>query len=81
MTWEHVRFLALLIPTWLVLGAAAVSLSVPSNSRAGHPDEHIVQANLSPCRDSGGAAAQLRHGEQASAVESYGVGSPATSLQ
>jgi hypothetical protein len=64
ITWEHLRFLALLIPTWLLLGAAAVSLSVPSKSRAGHPDEDIVQASLSPCRDTGGAAAQQRQGEE-----------------
>lgn len=64
MTWEHLRFLALLIPTWLMLGAVAVSLSVPSKSRAEHPDENIVQASLSPCRDSGGAAAQQGQGEE-----------------
>ena len=52
MTWEHVRFLALLIPTWVVLGAIAVSLAMPVKGRAGQADAG-AQASVATCRDSG----------------------------
>lgn len=61
MTWEHVRFLALLIPTWLVLGAVAVTLSVPVKGSFDPADsEGFMQTNLTACRDPVGVAAQQR---------------------
>ena len=48
ITWEHVRFLALLIPTWLLLAAVAITLAVPSQSRAGGADSPRSTSNLIP---------------------------------
>ena len=61
ITWEHVRFLALLIPTWVVLGAIGVSVAVPAKGRAG-PVEAAVQAGVAPCKDSVAVAMQPPRG-------------------
>ena len=59
ITWEHVRFLALLIPTWLLLGAVAVTLAVPSKSAAGPSvTESVVQTSPVACKGPDYVAAQ-----------------------
>jgi hypothetical protein len=71
ITWEHVRFLALLIPTWLLLGAVAITLAVPSQGRASGYSaiESAVQVSLAACRDTGDVAAQQRREELVAASE------------
>lgn len=70
ITWEHLRFLALLIPTWLVLGAIAVSLAVPSKGRAGH-DENVIQSSVATCKDSVGVAVQQHKAGLVVAADGY----------
>lgn len=61
ITWEHVRFLALLIPTGLLLGAFAVTLTLASKSVAGPSSEvSVAQTSLVACKDTGYVAAQQR---------------------
>ena len=65
ITFEHLRFLALLIPTWLLIGAAGFTLAVPSKDRIGgtaSASESRVYAQVPDCRGYGGVAAQ--HPEQ-----------------
>ena len=69
ITWEHVRFLALLIPTWLLLVAVAVTLAVHSRSAAGPSEASAAQASVVACTDSGDIAVQQRKGELVVAVE------------
>lgn len=71
ITWEHVRFVALLIPTWLLLAAVAITLAVPSQSRAGGHSaiENAVKVSLAACGDLGGVAAQQLREELVAASE------------
>jgi hypothetical protein len=64
ITWEHLRFLALLTPTWLVLGAVAVTLGLASKSAA-HPPlgTSVVLSGPVGCKDTGDVATQQRNGE------------------
>lgn len=76
ITWEHhLRLLALLIPTWLLLGAVAVTLAVSSKSAA-EPSSEASVAQFSPvgCKDTGDVAPQQRNGELVVSTERYGPG-------
>ncbi|MBI3373253.1 MAG: hypothetical protein HY017_16115 [Betaproteobacteria bacterium] len=61
MTWDHVKFLALLIPTWLLIGAAALTLKMASNDGDRAParvSEGRLYAQVPDSRALGGPAAQ-----------------------
>lgn len=76
MAWEHLRFVALLIPTWLLLGAAAVTLTVSSKGAAGTSTSEGVQSALAACSDPGGVAVQQRKRELVVAAEWNAARSP-----
>ena len=57
ITSEHLRFLALLIPTWLVMGAIAVTVAEPSRDRAATRVE-VAQSEPVACKDVLGVALQ-----------------------
>jgi hypothetical protein len=52
ISWEHLRFLALLIPTWLLLGAVAVTFTMASKSAAAPSSEaSATHATAVNCKD------------------------------
>ena len=57
ITFEHLRFPALLIPTWLVMGAIAVTVAVPSKDRPATRVE-VAQSEPVACKDVLGVALQ-----------------------
>lgn len=66
MTWDHVKFLALLTPTWLLLGAVALTLAMPSNDRIRTPEPASgsrLYAQVPDSRALGGPAAHY-HGQE-----------------
>ena len=62
ITSEHLRFLALLIPTWLVMGAIAVTVAEPSRDRPATRVD-VAQAEPVACKDLVGVALQQFIGE------------------
>ena len=64
ISWEHLRFLALLIPTWLLLAAVAVTLAIPSKSAAGPSTEaSVALVSQVDSNDAGGVAVQQHERE------------------
>ena len=70
VTWEHVRFVALLIPTWVLLGAVAVSLALPAKGRAA-ADEDRTQIIAASCLNSDDSALQVPAGGAGGAADKY----------
>ena len=62
ITSEHLRFLAFLIPTWLVMGAIAVTVAVSSKDRPATRVE-VAQSEPVACKDVLGVALQQFRGQ------------------
>ena len=40
--WEFLKFLAMLIPTWLLLAALALTLAMPAKGGSGPPSDDVA---------------------------------------
>jgi hypothetical protein len=69
ITWEHLRFLALMIPTWLLLGAVALTLSLSARDGNGTSPGDGMRAGFAACADPVGVAVQQKHKELVVAAE------------